>query len=153
MTIPLARHRAANALMRRAIWRHEGMEDVVTSSNDVRTRHDKRTGKRTTRPRVLKQAVSKRQMSRRNHVPGVDGRRRPLCAEHKAALSAAHRARFARLGHGRPQGPAIRANISAGRKAHPTLYTPEMRKRMSDARKGRPHPHRRKKEAKCTESS
>ena len=141
--------------MQRAIQRHEGMEDVVTSSNDVRTRHDKRTSKRTTRPRGsrrrplerdgvghLKETVSKRQMSRRKHVAGIDGRRRPLSAEHKAALSSAHKARFLRMGHGRPQGPAIRANISAGRRAHPTVYTPELRKRMSDVRKGVPHPRR-----------
>jgi len=119
----------------------------VSSSKDVRTRHDKRRSKGTARPRVLRERVSKRQMSRRKHVPGVDGRRRPLCAEHRAALSAAHKARFARLGHGRPQGPAIRANISAGRRAHPTVYTPELRKRMSDARKGVPHPRR--KEQRC----
>src|SRR3990167_8845282 len=91
--------------MRRAIRRHDGAEDpVVSSSKDVRTRHDKRRSKGTARPRVLRERVSKRQMSRRKHVPGVDGRRRPLCAEHRAALSAAHKARFARLGHGWPEG-------------------------------------------------
>jgi hypothetical protein len=55
---------------------------------------------------------------RARKVPGVDGRKRPLTLEHRAALSAAHALRNAQ--GGRPQSEATRARISVSQRLrHP----------------------------------